>query len=314
MTKDAFTFPYTLQYVGIIPYWYELKNIFLWGLGPLLAIISFLGVLYGTVIAITKHTKQEKWAQELIILIFFWAYFLTVGKFAIGFMRYMLPLYPLFCLFGAIFIYQLITHLTKNSFIRNAYYIILSMLLLVWPLSFMHIYSQLNTRVQASNYINQIIPPGKTLAVEHWDDGLPLATQPHYLMQTLALYDQDTPEKWEKIVGQLQHTDYIIIASNRLYVPIQKLADCNIYPQPHCYPIGSVYYKNLFNGKPILQNTSFSSLPGANQLIFRQIAQFSVSPQIPILNIPINDQKADESFTVYEHPKIMIFKKIDDAK
>jgi len=112
MTKDAFTFPYTLQYVGIIPYWYELKNIFLWGLGPLLAIISFLGILYGTIVAITKHTKQEKWAQELIVLVFFWAYFLTVGRFAIGFMRYMLPLYPLFCLFGAIFIYQLITRLT----------------------------------------------------------------------------------------------------------------------------------------------------------------------------------------------------------
>lgn len=30
MTKSAFTFPYTLQYVGKIPYWYEFKNIFLW--------------------------------------------------------------------------------------------------------------------------------------------------------------------------------------------------------------------------------------------------------------------------------------------
>jgi hypothetical protein len=182
--------------------------------------------------------------------------------------------------------------------------------LLIWPLSFTHIYSQPNTRVLASNYINQTIPSGKALAVEHWDDGLPLATQSHYSMETLALYDQDTPGKWEKIVEQLQHTDYIIIASNRLYVPIQKLADCNKYPQPHCYPIGNIYYKNLFNGKPILQNTPFSNLPGVNQLIFRQVAQFSISPQIPILNIPIDDQKADESFTVYDHPKIEIFKKI----
>lgn len=314
MTKDAFTFPYTLQYVGIIPYWYELKNIFLWGLGPLLAIISFLGIIYGTIVAITKHTKQEKWAQELIILVFFWAYFLTVGKFAIGFMRYMLPLYPLFCLFGAIFIYQLVTRVTKKNLIRNIYYTILLIFLLVWPLSFMHIYNQPNTRVLASKYINQTIPSGKTLAVEHWDDGLPLATQPHYLVETLALYDQDTPEKWEKIVEQLQHTDYIIIASNRLYVPIQKLADCNIYPQPHCYPIASKYYQNLFDGQPILKGTLFENLQNAGNLRFKNISNFINYPTIPYLNVPINDQKADESFTVYDHPKIMIFKKIDDTK
>jgi len=318
MTRDAFTFPYTLQYVGIIPYWYELKNIFLWGLGPLLAIISFLGIIYGTIIATTKYVRQEKWAQELILMSFFWAYFLTVGKFAIGFMRYMLPLYPLFCLFGAIFIFRLIEQITSfllhrhrinNSLLLIICYTLLAIGLLVWPLSFMHIYSQPNTRVLASNYINQTIPAGKTLAVEHWDDGLPLVTQSNYSIETLALYDQDTPEKWSTIVEQLQQADYIIIASNRLYVPIQKLADCNKYPQPHCYPIGSVYYKNLFSGKPILQNTQFSSLPGASQLVFKQVAQFSIYPEIPILNIPINDQKADESFTVYDHPKIMIFKK-----
>jgi hypothetical protein len=314
MTKDAFTFPYTLQYVGIIPYWYELKNIFLWGLGPLLATISFLGILYGTIVAITKHTRQEKWAQELVILIFFWTYFLTVGKFAIGFMRYMLPLYPLFCLFGAIFICQLITHFIKKTLICNIFYIILFTFFLVWPLSFMHIYSQPNTRVLASNYINQTIPPGKTLAVEHWDDGLPLATQPNYLIQTLALYDQDTSEKWEKIVEQLQHTDYIIIASNRLYVPIQKLADCNKYPQPHCYPIASKYYQNLFDDQPILKGTLLENLPNANNLRFKKISEFTIYPTIPYLHIFINDQKADESFTVYDHPKIMIFKKLNDAK
>ena len=46
MTYDAFTFPYTLQYVGKIPYLYELKNIFLWGQGPILASLSFIGVFY----------------------------------------------------------------------------------------------------------------------------------------------------------------------------------------------------------------------------------------------------------------------------
>ncbi len=336
MTTNAFTFPYTLQYVGIIPYWYEIENIFLWGLGPLLAIITFSGSIYITLNSIRKifsgtttlKDKPDKdiykrtlWADEFILVVFFWIYFFIVGKFAIGFMRYMLPLYPLLCLFGALLIYKFIIYLNSltifqihksksQNLLKYAIYPSFVILLLIWPLSFIHIYSQPNTRVQATEYINQNLPSGTGIAVEHWDDELPLGTAPNYEMQTLPLYDPDTQQKWEGIVNQLEQVQYIIIASNRLYVPIQKLANCQKYPFPRCYPIASMYYKNLFAGRPILQGTSFANLPGARHLIFKKIKQFSISPQIPLMNIPINDQSADESFTVYDHPKIMIFKKI----
>src|SRR3989344_4559866 len=46
MTHNAFIFPYTLQYVNKIPYLYELKNVFLWGTGPLLGILSLAGIIY----------------------------------------------------------------------------------------------------------------------------------------------------------------------------------------------------------------------------------------------------------------------------
>ena len=45
MTKNAFVFPYTLQYVWTLPYWYHFKNIFLWGLGPSLGILSIFGLI-----------------------------------------------------------------------------------------------------------------------------------------------------------------------------------------------------------------------------------------------------------------------------
>jgi len=43
MTKDAFVFPYTLQYVNTPSYFYQLKNIFLWGLGPVFALMAYTG-------------------------------------------------------------------------------------------------------------------------------------------------------------------------------------------------------------------------------------------------------------------------------
>ena len=114
-----------------------------------------------------------------------------------------------------------------------------------------------------------------------------------YEQLTLPLYDPDTKEKWQSIRSILQQTDYIIIASGRLYIPLQKLTDCKHLPVNRCYPLTAKYYKNLFSGK----------------LGFKKIQEFKSEPTIPFINIGINDLSADENFTVFDHPTIMIFKK-----
>lgn len=294
MTNDAFTFPYTLQYVGKIPYFYELKNILLWGLGPMLGTLAFAGALF----FIYKTLKPFNF-KFLILASFFWVYFAIVGHFAIGFMRYMLPIYPLLCLFAAVLVYQLLLNL-KSLIITHQYFFIawcllLGIFLLIWPFSFIHIYSQPNTRIQATNWINLSIPQGESIAVEHWDDGLPLGTQTRYQIYELPMYDPDvSPLKWEKVNLALSNAQYIIIASNRLYVPLQKLRQCEILPPGKCYAKTAQYYQNLFNGS----------------LGFKKIKEFAVYPTVPFLNLPIIDFSADESFTVYDHPKVIIFKKV----
>ena len=295
MTKDAFVFPYTLQYVGKIPYLYELYNIFLFGLGPVLSVLCFLGIGYAVMQAVRKGHKNLL-PQIIILFTFFLSYFWVVGGFAIGFMRYMLPVYPLLCLFGAVLAYQLFR--TLNEKVKNkTLLLILSfsslVLLLLWPLSFVQIYAHNNTRYDATTWMQRNIPPGKAIAIEHWDDGLPLIGQEQYVVITLGLYEPDTPEKWVLVKNQLEQTDYIIIASNRLYTPLQKLTNCAKLPPMKCYPQTTAYYQRLFSG----------------QLGFEKVAEFENYPTVPFLNIPINDQAADESFTVYDHPKVMIFKK-----
>lgn len=292
MTHDAFTFPYTLQYVGIIPFLYEIKNMFLWGIGPYLFMIELVGIILG-VYFVYKKNKGEKWAQELILLAFLGSYFLVVGHFAIAFMRYMLPIYPLLALFGGLAISQLLESAPKLS-AKILLTALISVFVLFWPITFMTIYLYPNTRVQATNWILSHVPPNSTIAVEHWDDSLPLTGQEKYTMVTLPLYDPDTSQKWAQINQTLAHTDYIVIASNRLYVPLQKLTNCNNLPALKCYPQTAAYYKRLFAG----------------QLGFTKVAEFAVYPTIPFTNISLNDQIADESFTVYDHPKIMIFKKM----
>ena len=292
MTHNAFIFPYTLQYVGIIPYFYQFKNIFLWGLGPVLGLLAFIGAIEFTYLGFYKE-KKEKWAKEIIILAFFWIYTIVVGKFAVGFMRYMLPIYPLLTLFAGLTLNTALKYFELRLRYKFIVLLYCGLLLLIWPLSFIRIYTKPNTRTTASEWINQHIHAGKSIAIEHWDDGLPLYGQQNYQVITLPLYDPDTDAKWTDIHQKLHQADYIIIASNRLYVPLQKLTDCVHLPMYKCYPQTANYYYQLFN----------------NQLGFTKVAQFTDYPTVPFFDIPINDQPADESFTVYDHPKIMIFQK-----
>jgi hypothetical protein len=291
MTHSIYIFPYTLQYVGKIPYLYELKNIFLWGLGPFISIFAFLGLI--KIIYTFKQFPNSKKAEITILLLFFVLYFGVVGKFAVGWMRYMLPLYPLLALFAGsflVFLFSLIK--SKPYFIQILIKSVILIMILVWPLSFISIYGKQNTRLEASDWIRSNIQVGSTLAVEHWDDRLPMQDSVGYNFQELALYEHpDSQIKWDNIRNQLSNSDYIIIASNRLYVPLQKLDDCQKFEK--CYPRTSEYYKSLFSEK----------------LGFKKIKEFSSYPTIPIFGWEINDDAADESFTVYDHPKIIIFKK-----
>jgi 4-amino-4-deoxy-L-arabinose transferase-like glycosyltransferase len=287
MTRDAFTFPYTLQFVGNTPYLYPLKNIFLWGLGPVLATFAFAGVVYALYLAFRSRSLQLA-----ILLVYLFVFFAIVGGFAVGFIRYMAPIYPLFAIFAAIFV----THLFRFISQPKLKLVVTSILLLansVWPASFMYIYTQPNPRVIATKWINHNIPPGTILAREHWDDGLPLYGH-HELNPELPMYEPDSPKKWDTINSILNRVDYYIIASHRLYVPLMKLTNCSKLPLNRCYPKTTDFYTQLFAGN----------------LAFIKVAEFSLYPTIPFTNISINDFSSDEIFTVYDHPKIMIFQKI----
>lgn len=284
MTKNAFVFPYTLQYVGTTPYWYYLKNIFLWGLGPSFGLLSLIGLISSfkrLIMGTTSSSKEGPSGTQFIIFSFFITYFLVVGAFAVKFMRYFLPLYPIFAILSA----NALMDLKKKT------RLLIFFLNLIWVISFLNIYNRPNTRVSATYWIEQNIPSGSTILREHWDDGLPLGYHNEYVFDELSLYNSDRdPKKWVKINQQLQEADYLIIASNRLYTPLQKLTNCPELPLDSCYNKTAKYYQNLFS----------------ENLGYKKVAEFTSYPSF--LGININDQFADESFTVYDHPKVLIFK------
>jgi len=295
MVKNAYVFPYTLQYVDTAPYIYFLKNMIVWGMGLGFGLVSMGGAIWYLIDLVKRLLKKgdyDKEALELIVVSFGLSYFLTVGNFAVKFMRYFLPLYPFFILAGVKFLMVVGGYLKKNFRI-----IMWSGLLLghfVWVLSFSFIYSRPHSRVQASEWINENIPSRSVLAIEHWDDRLPFWGGERYRFVEMKMYDSDkSGSKWQTVEENLEKADYLILASNRLYLPLQKLDDCESYKI--CYPKTGQYYRDLFSGK----------------LGFKKVVEFSSYPGLKLgdWKLEFADDQADESFTVYDHPKVIIFEK-----
>ena len=109
-----------------------------------------------------------------------------------------------------------------------------------------------------------------------------------YAVTQLPVFDPDTPQKWQQLNDAFAKADYYILSSNRAYGSIMVL--------PKHYPQMSEFYKNLFAGRTQ----------------FQKIAEFTSYPTLNLgfTKLTIEDQWAEEAFTVYDHPKVTIFKKV----
>jgi hypothetical protein len=294
-------FPPGIQWIKTRPIIFPLKNLILWGLGVPLGLIVVAGVVYQTIRSIKEFylkTKEQGWskigAKEInlfLILIFVLSTFFYQGLQFAKTMRYFYPIYPFLAILGGIFFQKAILKKIKNRAMRWMLYV----LMLIYPLSFTAIYARPHSRVTASEWIYENIPAGSTVSCEHWDDCLPLnlgrLNSGLYQTEILPLYDQDRPDKWEKINQQLAKIDYLILSSNRLWGSIPTV--------PEIYPQTTEYYRKLFN----------------QELSFKKVAEFTSYPCFPPINqawFCFPDQSADESFTVYDHPQVIIFRKTLD--
>ena len=146
-----------------------------------------------------------------------------------------------------------------------------------------------------------------------WDDGLPLRLDGYDgyggiypLDLTFNMYWDDNPDKLARFLRILDESDYITISSSRQWGSLPRL--------PERFPMTTVYYRQLVGCPPTWVNEKCYNIaePGIfeGQLGFDLVATFQSDPTLG--PIRINDQFAEEAFTVYDHPKVFIFKKRAD--
>jgi YYY domain-containing protein len=320
LVRGLLDYPYVRQFAHTTPYLYEIRNIVLYDQGPALGFAGFIGTGYALV------RLWRRWDDVVLLpLLWFLPYFAITGSFYVKFSRYMLPIFPVMAIFAAFALYAFYRYWTRQrvitettgvpvspvparlwvspfpaqgakagwarfvrSWLAKAPIAVTIIVTLILCLALVNIYRLPNTRVQASAWIYQHLPPGTVLTHEVWDDSLPLNLSPTrqaglYPSLPMDLYADDTVVKAAQIAQTLEQADAVIISSDRLVGSIARM--------PERYPLTNHYYQLLFAGK----------------LGFHLTHTFWNSPNL--FGIYENDSGADESFSVYDHPTVWIFLK-----
>lgn len=307
MITGEINYPPNVQWKNTIPIVHPLLNLFFVGLGP----ITFLLWIFGSIKIFKKH-QLIKEPKILILFLIGLTIFLYFSLQLAKYMRYFYPIYPIIAVFAGY---------GFSCLNRKLFILILSINIII-TMAFLNIYVHPHSRYQASEWICQNASINSVLSSEIWDDSLPLNSpsciNKSYLHQDLSFFDTESSLKWGKINNQLKSVDFLILTSNRLWGSIPKDSD---------YHTTSVFYKNLFDGnsnfkliKRIYSYPGFS-LPFINRCIligpsvypynttkntFFEIDNYCDSP-----GIYFRDDAVEESFTVYDHPQVNIFGKVN---
>jgi YYY domain-containing protein len=299
MVRREVDFPFTRQYEDTPRYIYQIVQLGTWGLGPVLGITVWLGLLGAVVAAIFKRRKAD-----LVILAWILPYLLVNGWFDVKFMRYMMPITPLLILYGARFTWWM-----YESF-RVLPIAILLFFTVHYSLSFMSVYSGQHPLNEVSNWLEENARRGSKVVQEHWEEGIP-GVQGLNMRERAALYNDEQPKKFTELTELLAGSGYFVLLSNRLYATIPRL--------PERYPVTSTFYEKMFSGELGFEMAySNGRYVGGLGVDYYEdpFARLDFGPpegfEPPSGGLfTANFGWADESFSVYEHPQTFVFKNVD---
>ena len=330
MARTAGTVPFTVQYIGSTPFWYELRQTSLWALGLPLGVVAWGGLLF-TVFKVTRRSPSRR--AELLFLAWVVPNFLMLGFFEVKFLRYIFPLIPFLILMGSAMLFWTLDRARSSTPpplpigggierarrlpVRYAPHAVIGLIVFVvaatafYALSFERVYTRPHPAVQASRWINDNVPKNSTIISDnHWDEGIPELYS--YRVRQIPIYEKDTLEKMDFIAGHLSEGDYLVFYSNRTYGSVGRL--------PERYPLSSRYYRMLFSGSLGYElENSFTSYPKLLGIAFvdntfgrAQIPEPDALKDARPATLTLNLGYADENVIGYDHPKVLLFRNVED--
>jgi YYY domain-containing protein len=342
MVRGIADMPFTRQYRNTTPYLYFLQQQLAWGLWWPLGTVAALGALHSLVIlcytigvllynrivevgARAGYLLTDSQVGYVVIWSWIIPYFGLTGAFLAKFNRYMSPLLPFVLIFAAGLIWQLWQAFKQRqegrrqktgaqeaievrasvgqrfgAFVSSSLAVLLTLIGigggLFWSLAYVNgVYNHEHTWITASRWIYQNVPSGSLILWELWDDALPkpVPGEPGMDMGSTGLrnidwspYEEDTAEKYEIMKAKLREADYVVYSSKRIYDSVDEL--------PERYPMTNRYYQAMWSG----------------ELGFQLVQEVTSPPRL--FGFVFDDRHADESWSLYDHAQVSIFKKVRD--
>lgn len=302
-------YPPGIQWAERTPILFQIDNLVRWGMGPGLGLAALGGLAW----SLWSLASARRWPSWLTLGLVGWIGFhlLYFGLSAVKTQRYLMPAYPFLVLLAAAALVAVFRWGWRRGPIRLLWTgwsvraprwlhpgtilpVVAVVTTVLYGSAFVSVYSEPQTRAEASRWIAANVPDGSSLAAEYWDLGLPVGVPEiagrTYTGVQIEPYADENDFKLTQMIGALQRSDYVVLSSNRLIDSITRM--------PWRYPMATRYYEALYTG----------------ELGFEQVAHFTSFPQL--FGVEIDDRSAEEALTVYDHPEVTIFQKTDrwDAK
>ncbi|HUF24915.1 MAG TPA: glycosyltransferase family 39 protein [Vicinamibacterales bacterium] len=289
------------QFTNIQPQLYWFTNLLWWGFGPALEIWGLLGFVW----LATRRTTVA-W----IALAYPIAYFAGAGQTTLPFARYAVPFAPALAIAAGVLSADLLRRPRWRRAAAVATAIVIGSTGL-YALAYMNVFRAPDARLEASGYLHRYVPQNARVLVEPSHNIPPTGrylTEPafdtdyviwgahgerhdYYRMYTLDtyrfLYDRrpTDAEKQTYIAQRLALADYIVMDDTFLqfyeHLPASE------------HGVVKRYYEQLFNG----------------ELGFELLKTFKVYPSL--FGMPINDDGAELSFRLFDHPRVFVFMRME---
>lgn len=309
---------YTRSFWDTIPVVFQFVRVFPYSLGTAILILAIIGFLF------LPYTRRNNLLRYIFLIVFLPNAFMYTK-----WTRFLAPAYPVMILLAVLFLADVYAYIERAAVsiwkvVLKVDFAVLVLLALVPGIAYVSIYASPDVRFTASYWVDKNIPANAKILSETANVvDLPIfpadstVTPKPYEYISFDFYNIDTDKMLYQQFEQHKATaDYIYVPSRRVFMNhtcIQE-PDQPYSPQfmsisreithgkDYCrklegkYPSLNQYYDDLFTGR----------------LGYRKVAEFSSFPRITLFGRTIAefpDEQAEETWTVFDHPVIRIYKK-----
>ncbi|WP_028602082.1 DUF2298 domain-containing protein [Ottowia thiooxydans] len=147
------------------------------------------------------------------------------------------------------------------------------------------------------------VEAGSPSGTTHWrNPNIDPFAHGYYRALDFAMVEPDDARKRERLIAAAGEMDWLVVPNERLYTPMRR--------NPLRFPMTVAFYQGLFDGtlgyELALTSTSWPRLGPLS------ICDHKVPVKDPQCSIEVPEAlAAEEAFSVYDHPAVMIFRKAD---